>query len=188
MSQHCDGYLRAARFQAAAGKLVIKMTPASSVFFFEPKFNNFLHAPIGVEKNQMALSVLSALARLDIDPWTEAAELSALSQSFAAQRLSSLLMRLPDGRWTQADVGVLAVRLVQLLPHPNASNVRLFEAQNLGGGLLSVVVQFMIILVFAVSLLISTKFPIKLEGSSETSRPAPATSHDLSLHARIPAN
>jgi hypothetical protein len=52
------------------------MTPAASVLFVGSEFNDFLYAPIGVERNEMPLSVLSALARLNIDPWGEAAELS----------------------------------------------------------------------------------------------------------------
>jgi hypothetical protein len=39
-----------------------------------PEFENFLFAPIGEDSNGMVLSVLSALARLDIDPWQEAAK------------------------------------------------------------------------------------------------------------------
>ena len=66
------------------------MTPAASVFFVGSEFDNFLHASIGVEGNEMALSVLSALARLNVDPWEEAAELSELPQHTATQRLASL--------------------------------------------------------------------------------------------------
>ncbi len=40
------------------------------------EFDNFLFAPIGVDKNGMVLSVVSALARLDVDPWEEAEELA----------------------------------------------------------------------------------------------------------------
>jgi hypothetical protein len=53
----------------------------------------------------MPLSVLSALARLDVDPWEEAAKLSELPKDTAAQRLASFIVRLPGGRWTQADFG-----------------------------------------------------------------------------------
>ena len=79
------------------------MTPGASVSFFRPEFDDFLYAPIGADRNEMPLSVLSALARLDIDPWEEAAELSELPKDTATQRLASLIARLPGGQWTQAD-------------------------------------------------------------------------------------
>ena len=61
------------------------MTPAASVFFVGSQFNDFLYAPIGADRNEMPLSVLSALARLDIDPWKEAAELSELPTDTATR-------------------------------------------------------------------------------------------------------
>ena len=59
-------------------QLVIIVTPATSVSFFRPEFDDFLYAPIGADEGEMPLSVLSALARSDLDPWQEAAELSDL--------------------------------------------------------------------------------------------------------------
>jgi hypothetical protein len=63
-----------------------------------------------------ALSVLSALARLDIDPWREAAELAQMPREIANQRLTSLLARLPDGPWTRLEPWAIAARLTALLP------------------------------------------------------------------------
>jgi hypothetical protein len=93
------------------------MTPAVATFFVSAEFNDFLYAPIGAEENTMALSVLSALSRLNVDPWAEAAQLSALPKNIAAQRLVSLIARLPGGRWAQADCAPIANRLTELLPH-----------------------------------------------------------------------
>ena len=42
------------------------------------EFNEFLFAFVGEEKSGADLTVLSALARLGLDPWNEAARLSAL--------------------------------------------------------------------------------------------------------------
>ena len=42
------------------------------------EFNDFLFAPIGEDGNGMLVSVLSGLARLDVDPWQEAAKLAQL--------------------------------------------------------------------------------------------------------------
>ncbi len=103
------------------------MTPGASVSFFRPEFDAFLYAPIGTDGNEMPLSVLSALARLDIDPWEEAAELSELPKDTATQRLASLIARLPGGRWTQADSRGIAHRLIELLPRRNSPKVPLTD-------------------------------------------------------------
>ena len=50
------------------------------------EFNEFLFASIGDDENDMPLSVLSALIRLDIDPWEEAKRLSILPSGIAAAR------------------------------------------------------------------------------------------------------
>ena len=92
------------------------MTPAVSTSFFDADFSNFLYAPIGCESNGMALSVLSAFARLNVDPWREAAELSELSKDDARKRLATLVARLPVGGWAAKDCGPIADRLIQLLP------------------------------------------------------------------------
>jgi hypothetical protein len=99
------------------------VTPGASVSFFRPEFNDFLYAPIGADGNKMPLSVLSALARLDIDPWKEAAELSELPTDTASQRLASLIARLPGGRWAQAESTTIADRLIELLPRRSGSKV-----------------------------------------------------------------
>ena len=101
----------------------IMMTPGASVSFFRPEFDDFLYAAIGSDKDEMPLSVLSALARLNIDPWEEAAELSELPKSPAVQRLASLITQLQGGRWTQADSRTIAVRLIELLPHRGSTKV-----------------------------------------------------------------
>ena len=66
--------------------------------FYSPEFDNFLFALIGADRNHMPVSVLSALARLDVDPWEVAAELTELSKDAAAHKLASLFARLPSGR------------------------------------------------------------------------------------------
>jgi hypothetical protein len=110
------------------------MTPGASVSFFRPEFDNFLYAPIGGDRNEMSLSVLSALSRLNLDPWQEAAELSELPKDTATRRLASLIARLPGGRWTQADSGAIADRLIELLPHRSSSKPPLAGKTNSFGG------------------------------------------------------
>jgi hypothetical protein len=103
------------------------MTPGASVTFFRPEFNDFLFAPIGTDRNEMPLSVLSALSRLNIDPWEEAAELSGLPVDTATQRLASMLGRLPGGKWAQVDSTAIADRLIELLPRLGSSKVPVAE-------------------------------------------------------------
>ncbi|PWC41116.1 hypothetical protein [Azospirillum sp. TSO22-1] len=78
--------------------------------------NEFLSAPLWEEKNGTPLSVLSALARLDIDPWAEAARLAALPRDAAASALAIILRRLPAQQSGTPDAGTVADRLVTLLP------------------------------------------------------------------------
>ena len=81
----------------------------------EAAFDSFLYAPIGDDRNGMVLTVLSALARLDVDPWVEAADLSRLPRATASARFVSMLESLP-GHSSLADRTALAGRLIPLLP------------------------------------------------------------------------
>jgi hypothetical protein len=87
------------------------------------EFDDFLFAPIGADRNDMPLSVLSALARLDIDPWLEAAELARLPREAATQRLASSIAALPDGPSAHLENGTIAARLIALLPRQASSNI-----------------------------------------------------------------
>jgi hypothetical protein len=96
------------------------MTLPSPFTLPRSQFNEFLFASIGKEGNGMALSVVSALARLEIDPWQEAARLSDLPKELAAAALERLLRRLPAGGWDQAETRTIAARLIELLPRRDA--------------------------------------------------------------------
>jgi hypothetical protein len=81
-----------------------------------PAFNDFLFATVCEERNETPLSVISALARLDLDPWSEAAELARLPADGAARRLSTLLAGVANLSSTLPDHETIAARLVALLP------------------------------------------------------------------------
>ena len=49
----------------------------SHALFVGSEFDDFLHARIVEDGNGLPLTVLSALARLNMDPWDEAARLAA---------------------------------------------------------------------------------------------------------------
>lgn len=87
------------------------------------EFDNFLLAPIGEDNIAMQLSVLSALARLDVDPWEEAATLARLPGDTATRRLASLIAALPAGPSARPDSATIAARLIPLLPRRVGSNV-----------------------------------------------------------------
>jgi len=80
------------------------------------EFDAFLFAPVGDDKNGMLLSVLSALARLDVDPWQEAADLARLPGSTAIERLTSLIAALPGRPPSSPGPETIAARLIALLP------------------------------------------------------------------------
>jgi hypothetical protein len=87
------------------------------------EFDKFLFASIGDDRNDMPLSVLSALARLDIDPWLEAAELARLPRETATQRLASSIAALPDGPSAHLEHGTIAASLIALLPRLASSKI-----------------------------------------------------------------
>lgn len=94
----------------------------------EPKFNSFLFAAIGEDRHGMPLSVLSALARRDIDPWEEAAALANLSAEAATERLASLISPPQDGPSALLDPATIAARLVVLLPSHTSSDANGLES------------------------------------------------------------
>jgi hypothetical protein len=104
-----------------------EMTRAFSVFSQRSEFDNFLYAPIVEERNGMLLSVISALARLEIDPWQEAAELAGLPRKTAAKRLASLFAPMLEERPAPSEAETIAARLIALLPGQIASNASRYE-------------------------------------------------------------
>jgi hypothetical protein len=86
-----------------------------------PKFDEFLCAPIGADQNGIGLSVLSALARLNVDPWQEATSLVLMPREAAVMRLTALIDALPN----EGTIGIpttIAADLVALLPRGNSLN------------------------------------------------------------------
>lgn len=80
------------------------------------EFNEFLFAYVGEEKSGSQLTVLSALARLGLDPWKEAARLSALPKEAATSALTDALAGLPEGSWKASESRSIALRLIGCLP------------------------------------------------------------------------
>jgi hypothetical protein len=92
------------------------MTRSAMTALLGPEFDAFLFAPVDEESNEGLLSVLSALARMDVDPWREAAELARMPTEAANQRLTSLIAALPDAPAARLAPATIADRLIKLLP------------------------------------------------------------------------
>jgi hypothetical protein len=91
------------------------------------EYNEFLFAIIGEENNKTPLSVLSALTRLEMDPWHEAARLTRLPKDQAINDFSSTLGALPSRRWRTSESKKIAARLVEFLPSQNDHATSLAE-------------------------------------------------------------
>jgi len=94
----------------------MNMTRSISVSQLGTEFNAFLFAPVGEDRNGMPLSVLSALARQNVDPWQEAAELARLPEELSVRRLTALIGVLPEGPTPRQNPKITAARLIALLP------------------------------------------------------------------------
>ena len=97
------------------------MTQSASISILGSEFDDFLFSRIGKDKNDTPLSVLSALARLGIDPWQEAAELARLPRETAIERLAFSIAALPDRASAHPEQGTIAARLIALLPRQTSS-------------------------------------------------------------------
>jgi hypothetical protein len=98
-------------------KPVIKMLRSVPISLPRSEFYDFLFAPIGEDRNGMLISVLSGLARSDVDPWQEAAKVAQLPGEDATQRLAALIGSFPERAPSYADPCATAARVVALLPH-----------------------------------------------------------------------
>jgi hypothetical protein len=98
------------------------MTPTASIPPLGFEFDNFLFALVGEDRNGMPLSVVSVLARMELDPWVEAASLADLPAETAARKLAAWLDALPDPTLQQASPDTRAARLIALLPRRKTLN------------------------------------------------------------------
>jgi len=81
------------------------------------EFDAFLYAQAGEDQAGAPVSVLSVLARLDLDPWQEAARLAILAPAAAALKIASMLEALPGTSLTPTAKAGGPALLVAMLPH-----------------------------------------------------------------------
>jgi hypothetical protein len=101
------------RYDVTKGDVIVSTRPSVS----SPSSYHFLFAPICEDANGLQLSVLSALARMNVDPWEEAARLAAMPRAIVGRTLVSTLDRVLGKSSNPSETEVIARRLVQLLPH-----------------------------------------------------------------------
>jgi hypothetical protein len=80
------------------------------------RFDEFLFASVCVETGGHSLSVLSALARMDVDPWEQASRLAAMPNPAAVKTLAVALGSIQQIIWSDSEAEAAATRLIQLLP------------------------------------------------------------------------
>jgi hypothetical protein len=91
-------------------KLAVPKSPLGS------EFDNFLFTALGEDGNGLSVTVVSLLARLNLDPWQEAGTLAALSAQAATKRLASSLDTLTDQNLRRGNSEARVQRLLALLP------------------------------------------------------------------------
>lgn len=94
----------------------------------------FLHAGVGVEANGAELTVLSVLARLGFNPWTEAGRLATLPKAVAASWFAERISRMPLTAPALAEAPETASRLIALLP-AHVHGTRVDPASDVAGPL-----------------------------------------------------
>ena len=99
------------------------------------QFDRFLFAPLH-ENAEAPLSVLSALARQDVDAWQEAARLAELPKDHAVNSLASTIWRSDSQRWSPSEASLVAARLIELLPSHSESRDNSISTEDNGNGLM----------------------------------------------------
>jgi hypothetical protein len=100
-----------------------KTRPPLPIPPLRPELEKFLYSSIGEPTGETPLSVLSALARQNVDPWEEAAHLAQLPRALAILRLTSVISSATRGQSAAAAPETVA-RLIGLLPQPDSINIR----------------------------------------------------------------
>ncbi len=95
----------------------------------DSQFDRFLFTPL-YQDRETPLSVLSALARQDVDAWQEAARLNQLPKGAAINSLASTIWKTNSERWSPSDASIVAAGLVELLPSHHGSRGSSIPIEN----------------------------------------------------------
>ena len=152
------------------------MALSLSAPLLDSQFNDFLFASVAEEKNGMMLSVVSALARLDLDAWQETANLARLPPPIATERLAGFIAALPDDFLVHQDPAEVASRLIARLPRQTYSDA--LTGRNANGLTTRATIQTQTYLLVALVLMLI------IENLALTGRQQPAV-HDNNASAPI---
>jgi len=92
------------------------MAHSASLLNSKSEFDSFLFAPVGEDKKGTIVSVLTAFARLNFEPWQQAADFASLPRDVAKTRLAAMIATLPGMSPTSSEPSTVAARLIALLP------------------------------------------------------------------------
>jgi hypothetical protein len=116
----------------------------------ESQYDAFLFASL-CEDDELPLSVVSVLARQDVDPWQEADRLARLSTEQAINSLASRIWKSNSERWPPSEASLLAIRLIKLLPSHGGSGSSRRSIEDVSGGMTVWLVVGMLLASIAVS-------------------------------------
>lgn len=119
-------------------------------------YDKFLYAELGCDRAGHTVSVLSALARLGLDPWAEARELSAMTQDGARDHLRLVLDQFHDVPELDHGGETIISELVDALPRATQKQTRQGFGKTIGAsdlGPYPIGVALLVILVLAQSVL-----------------------------------
>lgn len=118
---------------------------SNSLYPHPTDFEQFLYSSIGEDRNSNVVTVLSALARLNLDPWAETAALVSMDQGAARARLAQLLSQLRDVPTLKRSAGQVAQDLSLLLPDRQAPGPRLSKKAPAQGQPVTIIVIWSIL-------------------------------------------
>jgi len=113
----------AAAFDSAVTKGSSKVDNRARFSNLSASYNDFLFATVCDDANGLRLSVLSALARMNVDPWEEATRLATMPKAIAERTLASVIDLASGRSWNPSEAAATAARLVRLLPDPDAARM-----------------------------------------------------------------
>ena len=152
---------------------------------FGSEFAPFLYAAVDEDTNGTVLSVLSALARLDVDPWEEASRLAQLPRDIATLELTTLIAPLCDGHSEHRDPKAIVPRLIALLPRLAAADVSRKTLHDIGAlhfprvSFTTLYLVFLVMLLLLGQMFISThQVPAQIDKAptgTPTTGPTPST-------------
>ncbi|MGC8519980.1 MAG: hypothetical protein ACP5P4_15905 [Steroidobacteraceae bacterium] len=167
----------------------MKLSTATSAL--DSRLAPFLFATIREDPEDTPLTVLSVLARRDVDPWEEAERLAQLPREVATGALAGWIAALPNRSHAPRDGGAIAAHLVTLLP-PYRARKTAVPGHPLGArqeriGRERVITQALLYLMFIALLLVSQWVMRSHRAAMRASQPVAASTATIPAGSSSPA-